>query len=133
MQKVGLEVKADLEKFIRGLEARLALVAVRVAADLVSLFLSLVCGVDDVVRGHDFPGGNDARHGPQYVNHHRVRFHAICNLQPYIIREQLGYSSNLFLILLVCHIVELNYTSRQSFHLHTGENESVSMRSDPLS
>jgi hypothetical protein len=85
-QEVGLEVEADFEKFVRGFESWLALVAIRVAANLISLLLGLVRRVDDVVCWHDFPSGNDARHGLEYVNHHWVWLHVICNLLSNIIR-----------------------------------------------
>jgi len=80
VQEVCLHVQADLEQLEGGLESRLVLVAVGVAPDLVPLVLHPVGGVDDIGGGHDLPGGDDGGHGPEDVDHHRVRPHVVGDL-----------------------------------------------------
>jgi hypothetical protein len=77
---IVLNVEADPEELICGLEAWLALVAVGVIPDLVALLLHFVGGINDVGRWHNLPGGDDVGHQLEDADHHRMWPHLFSNL-----------------------------------------------------
>jgi hypothetical protein len=77
---VVLKVEADPEELIGSLEAWLALVAVGVVPDLITLLLHSVGSVDDVGRWHDPPGGDDVGHYLEDADHDRMRLYLFSNL-----------------------------------------------------